>query len=72
MCLAIPAKVVKIISKEKAIVDYGGNVKREVNTSFVDVKVGDYVIVHAGFAIQKLNEEEAKKSLETWEEILNA
>ncbi len=51
-----------------AKVDFGG-VMREVDVSLVNPKVGDYVIVHAGFAIQILDEEEARKTLELWDEI---
>jgi len=69
MCLAIPGKIVKI-EGEHAIVDYGGAVRR-ANISLVDAKVGDYVIVHAGFAIQKLDEREATETLKVWEELLN-
>jgi hydrogenase expression/formation protein HypC len=68
MCLAYPGKVVEI-SGDTGKVDFGG-VVREVNLRFVDVSVGDYVIVHAGFAIQVLDEEEARRSLEAWEELL--
>lgn len=68
MCLAVPGKV---ISKDgaHAKVDFGGGIVREVNISLVDVAVGQYVIVHAGFAIQVMNEEEAKETLKLWEEI---
>jgi hydrogenase expression/formation protein HypC len=67
MCLAIPAKVLSI-EGDKAKVDFGG-VSRLVSVSLVDAKVGDYVIVHAGFAIQVMNEEEATKTLEIWAEM---
>lgn len=73
MCLAIPAKVVEITSEEgirrKGKADFGG-VSREVDLSLVDAKVGDYVIVHAGFAIAILDEQEARETLELWEELL--
>ena len=69
MCLAIPAKVVKIRGSE-AKVDFGEGTLRSVNISLVDADVGQYVIVHAGFAIQTLDEEEAKESLALWREIL--
>ena len=69
MCLAIPGKVVEM-RENLAKVDFGG-VKREVDLSLLEsVSVGDYVIVHVGFAIQKLDEEQAKESLKIWEEIL--
>jgi len=72
MCLAIPARVLEV-SGSKAKVDFGGGVTREVNVSLLErVEVGDYVIVHAGFAIQLLDREEAEKTLKLWEEVLEA
>jgi hydrogenase expression/formation protein HypC len=71
MCLAIPAKVVKI-QDGKAQVDFGEGVLREVDVSLVDAKVGDYVLVHAGYAIQVLSPEEAEETLRLWSEILEA
>ncbi len=48
-------------------------VRRRVRLDLVDdCKVGDYVLIHAGFVIEKLDEEQAKKSLETWEEFLSS
>ena len=69
MCLAIPAKVIKV-NGNLAKVDFGEGVLREVNVSLVDVKAGDYVLVHAGYAIQVLSEEEAMETLKLWNEIL--
>lgn len=69
MCLAIPAKVVSV-EADKAKVDFGEGVLREVNVALVDVKVGDYVLVHAGYAIQVLDEKEALETLRLWSEIL--
>ena len=69
MCLAIPAKVIKV-NGNFAKVDFGEGVLREVNVSLVDTKVGDYVLVHAGYAIQVLSEEEAMETLKLWNEIL--
>ena len=72
MCLAIPAKVLEV-SGSRARVDFGGGVTREINISLLErVEVGDYVIVHAGFAIQLLDREEAEKTLKLWEEVLEA
>lgn len=69
MCLAVPAEVLEINGSE-AILDFGG-VKRGANISFLDdVEVGDYLIVHVGFAIQKLSREEAEETLKLWKEIL--
>ncbi|HIE18765.1 TPA: HypC/HybG/HupF family hydrogenase formation chaperone [Candidatus Bathyarchaeota archaeon] len=69
MCLAIPAKVLKI-KDGLAEVDFGRGVSREVNIMLVNVKVGDYVLVHAGYAIQVINEKEAKETLRLWNKIL--
>ena len=72
MCLAIPGKVVEIDgNKEHAIVDYGEGTKRKVNISLVKVKIGDYILVHAGFAIEILDEKEAQETLSLFREILN-
>lgn len=71
MCLAIPAKVVSV-KEDKARVDFGEGVLREVNVALVDAKVGEYVLVHAGYAIQVLSEEEALETLRLWNEILEA
>ncbi len=57
---------------DKANVDFGQGVLREVNVSLVDVKVGDYVLVHAGYAIQVLEEQDAKETLNLWNSILEA
>jgi len=69
MCLAIPAKVIEV-SGTTAKVDFGEGVLREVNISLVEAKVGDYVLVHAGYAIQVLSREEALETLRLWREIL--
>ncbi len=67
MCLGIPGKVIEIddsASLRMAKVDFGG-VRKEACLAYVpDVKIGDYVIVHVGFAISQLDEEEAMKTLE--------
>jgi hydrogenase expression/formation protein HypC len=71
MCLAIPA-LVKSVKGDKAEVDFGESVLREVNVTLVDAKVGDYVLVHAGYAIQKLDKQDALETLSLWNEILAA
>ena len=71
MCLAIPARVMSV-KGEKAQVDFGEGVLRDVNVTLVDAKVGEYVLVHAGYAIQKMDEKEAKETLALWNEILAA
>lgn len=70
MCLAIPAKIIELFD-ERAIVDVGG-VRREISTALLnDLKENDYVIVHVGYAIGKLDEAEAEKTLALFEEMLN-
>jgi hydrogenase expression/formation protein HypC len=71
MCLAIPARVMSV-KGEKAQVDFGEGVLRDVNVTLVDAKVGEYVLVHAGYAIQKMDEKEAKETLALWNDILAA
>jgi hydrogenase expression/formation protein HypC len=71
MCLAIPAKVMSVEGDE-ARVDFGEGVLRDVNVTLVDAKVGEYVLVHAGYAIQVLSEEEALETLRLWNEVLEA
>ncbi len=58
------------VKGEKAQVDFGEGVLRDVNITLVDAKVGEYVLVHAGYAIQKMDEAEAKETLALWNEIL--
>lgn len=59
MCLAFPGKI-ESIHGETAIVNYGG-IKKEANISFINGQVGDWVLVHVGFAIEKVNEERARE-----------
>ncbi|MHC4213780.1 MAG: HypC/HybG/HupF family hydrogenase formation chaperone [Planctomycetota bacterium] len=65
MCLAIPARIVEL-EGDLAVVDAMGNKWRAKTTLLPEVKLGDLVLVHAGFAISIVDEEEAKK---TWELI---
>jgi len=71
MCLAIPARVEQSIGTDSAIVNLGG-VRKEISLALIGgVAVGDYVIVHAGYALQKLDEEEALKTLAMFAEMGN-
>ncbi len=71
MCLAVPATVLSI-DGEQAEVEMSG-IKYKANLSLVeDVEVGDAVLLHAGFAIEKLDPEEARKTLELFEEMEKA
>jgi len=68
MCLGIPAKVIRI-DKGMAEVDVGG-VKRKISIQILkDVRIGEYVLLHAGFAIQRIDEKEARETLKLLEEI---
>lgn len=69
--MAIPGKIIEITG-DKARVQYSEGVTNTANVSLVDVKVGDYVLVHAGFAIQILSEAEALETLALWDEMLEA
>jgi hydrogenase expression/formation protein HypC len=69
MCLAIPARVESLVEPDNAIVDLAG-VRKEISLALVeDVAVGDYVIVHVGYALQKLDEEEAQRTLAAFAEL---
>ena len=70
ICLAMPAKILSIKGDE-AEVDFGGAI-RKTNLSMVKAEVGEYVIIHAGFAIQKVDEEEARETLQLWNEFLDS
>lgn len=68
MCLGIPAKIVRI-DEAMAEVDVGG-VKRKISIQLLqDVRMGEYVLLHAGFAIQRIDEKEARETLKLLEEI---
>ena len=69
MCLAIPAQVVELREGDNAVVDLAG-VRKEISLSLVDnVAVGDYVIVHVGYALNKLDPDEAAKTLALFAEF---
>jgi hydrogenase expression/formation protein HypC len=69
MCIAAPAQVVEI-KDNVATVDFGG-VRQQAKLDLVEnVDVGRYVLVHSGYAIEVLTDQEAKDSLEAWDELL--
>ena len=71
MCLGVPAKILET-GDGAAVVELGG-VRREISVMLVDdVSVGEWVIVHAGFAIEKLSEEEAERTLALFREIVES
>jgi hydrogenase expression/formation protein HypC len=72
MCLAIPALVAEILENDMAVVDVGG-VRKTISLALVDgVAAGDYVIVHVGYALNRLDPEEAAKTLALFAEITEA
>ena len=68
MCLGVPAKVLEIHG-EKALVDFGGGTREAFITLLDDVKIGDYVMIHTGYAIEKLKPEEAEEILKMLKEV---
>jgi len=71
MCLGIPGKVIEI-EKNVAKVDVGG-VSKDISLDLCpDVSVGEYVLIHTGFAIQKVDEEEAKETLDLLRQMAEA
>lgn len=71
MCIAAPAHVVEINREDNWLVaDFGGARQQAKIDLLPEVEIGDYVLIHAGYAIEKLSEEAAKESLEAWEELL--
>ncbi len=66
MCLAIPGKIVEI-DGEEAVVDYDG-IRKSANISLIDCNVGDYILVHVGFAIQVVDEESAHRTYSLFDE----
>ncbi|HIE59160.1 MAG TPA: HypC/HybG/HupF family hydrogenase formation chaperone [Persephonella sp.] len=73
MCLSIPSKIVEILPDNYAIVDTMG-VKRKVSLDLMSepVEIGDYVLIHVGYAMTKMREEDALESLKVYEEILKS
>jgi hydrogenase expression/formation protein HypC len=71
MCVAVPAEVIEIKDDNIGVVDYG-DLRQEVRLDLVDVKVGEFVLVHVGFAIQKLSREEGLSTRELFKEVYAA
>ncbi|HIC7357936.1 TPA: HypC/HybG/HupF family hydrogenase formation chaperone [Legionella pneumophila] len=70
MCLALPAQIDQILEDNKAVVNLGG-ITKEISTILLDqVSKGEYVIIHAGFALTKLDEREANKTLSLFAQML--
>ena len=71
MCLAVPFKIVEV-NGDNGVGEYEG-VKRNIRLDFIkDPKPGEYVMLHAGFAIERINEKQAQLDLESWKELEDA
>lgn len=69
MCLALPARIEQILAEDSALINLGG-VRKEISLALVEhIAVGDYVIVHAGYALQKLDPEEAERTLQLFAQL---
>ena len=69
MCLAIPVQITELMENDRALASAGG-VVREIGTALVDdLQVGDYVILHVGYALSKLDQEEARLTLQAMADI---
>ena len=64
MCLAVPGRITEMRADDTALVDFSGVVKAISLALVEDVAVGDYVLVHVGFALQRIDPEEAQRTLE--------
>lgn len=71
MCLAIPAQVQEFLEDSMIIADFGRGVKREVSIALLgeELKVGDWILIHTGYAVSIMSQEEAMESLALWEEL---
>lgn len=73
MCLAIPGKLLEIFEEsglKMGNIDFAGSVSKACLEYVPEIKIGEYTIVHAGFALSVLNEEEAKNSFDVWDEVI--
>ncbi|MGL3104276.1 HypC/HybG/HupF family hydrogenase formation chaperone [Bradyrhizobium sp. BR 1432] len=69
MCLAIPAEVTKILPDEMAVISMDG-VSKKISVALIeDLAVGDYVIIHVGYALAKIDPEEARRTLDLLREL---
>ncbi|ARB93725.1 HypC/HybG/HupF family hydrogenase formation chaperone [Legionella longbeachae] len=70
MCLAIPAQITQILDDSRAIVSIGG-ISKEISTALLETfTLGDYVIIHVGYALTRLDEEEAHKTLNLFAQMM--
>ncbi|MHA1976756.1 MAG: HypC/HybG/HupF family hydrogenase formation chaperone [Candidatus Hodarchaeales archaeon] len=71
MCLAIPAQVQEFLDDQMILANFGRGVKREVSIALLgeELNVGDWILIHTGYAVSIMSPEEAKETLALWEEI---
>jgi len=75
MCLAIPGKLIELITEnglKMGIIDVNGSKTRACLEYVPDIKVGQYTIIHAGFALKIIDEDEAAESLKLWQELIES
>ncbi len=75
MCLAIPGKLLEIFDEnglKMGNIDFSGSVSKACLEYVPEIEIGQYTIVHAGFALSVLNEEEANNSFDAWDEVIDA
>lgn len=70
MCLAVPGKIISI-NGDLAEVDFGGVIKK-ANVAMVEAQIGQWAVIHAGFAIEIMDEEEAQETIKLWNEVLDS
>lgn len=72
MCLAIPARVIELLPAAQGVIELGG-LRKRISLELVDgIAVGDYVIVHVGYALQRLDPQEAERTLALFAEAAGA
>jgi hydrogenase expression/formation protein HypC len=70
MCLALPAQITQILDNDRALINLGG-ITKEISVALLDeVAEGDYVIIHVGYALTRLDEQEAQKTLTLFAQML--
>lgn len=70
MCLALPAQITQLLGNDRALINLGG-ITKEISVALLDeVAAGDYVIIHVGYALTRLDEQEAQKTLGLFAQML--
>lgn len=75
MCLAVPGKIVEVFEENglrMGKIDYGGTIQSACLDTVPEAQIGNYVLVHAGFALSMLDEAEARRTLDLWDELARA